>query len=423
MTCVFGGVLFYYFKESEERLRQTEKAGLRDYLRRTLPSPVQFQNSAELRKILSPFLINQFKWVAVHAADGSLIYTDGDLPELGSHVSAAETSVHQFSLPISVGDSLVGGLSAEIRLEPYLRRRNEFLIFFGVAIALSFVASAMGLQFALAQILTRIVALSKYIKSYSVARKNPPPRELTEDRDEVTGIYEHFTEAFRREQELSIHAAMFQQASQVAHDIRGPAFALNAIAASRNLPAKEKQLLVEATERIKKIAEDLLTEAREIQPKEFILKESLLRIIQEKSLVGNFASIDWSSDEGITSVMGDPSKFERILSNILNNAFEASVGTSGTPEVRIVVNVQEGVVEISVQDKGVGIPKEVLSKIGQRGFSFGKKDGNGLGVHEAITQLRAWGGDLKIESEPGRGTRVCLILRRLPVVSAEGSNI
>jgi len=68
-----------------------------------------------------------------------------------------------------------------------------------------------------------------------------------------------------------------------------------------------------------------------------------------------------------------------------------------------VVSAQEklhhGVVEVAVHDNGIGIPKEVFSKIVRRGFSFGKKDGNGLGEHEALTQLWAWGGDLKIESE------------------------
>jgi signal transduction histidine kinase len=75
-------------------------------------------------------------------------------------------------------------------------------------------------------------------------------------------------------------------------------------------------------------------------------------------------------------------------------------------------------------DNGKGIPADVLSRSGEEGFSFGKSNGNGLGVHFAKRKMLEWGGDLQISSHAGRGTMVSLsfaTLARLgePKISAD----
>ena len=65
---------------------------------------------------------------------------------------------------------------------------------------------------------------------------------------------------------------------------------------------------------------------------------------------------------------------------------------------------------ISFRDNGKGIPAELLSKVVERGGTFGKKDGNGLGLSHAKATVESWGGKFKIESTVGKGTTITLEL-------------
>jgi hypothetical protein len=67
---------------------------------------------------------------------------------------------------------------------------------------------------------------------------------------------------------------------------------------------------------------------------------------------------------------------------------------------------------ILIGDNGHGIPKEVLAKLGVRGGTYGKSEGNGMGLYHARTSLERWGGSLGVESEPGNGTEITLRLPR-----------
>ena len=67
-------------------------------------------------------------------------------------------------------------------------------------------------------------------------------------------------------------------------------------------------------------------------------------------------------------------------------------------------------VMIKVQDNGKGIPPEILSKLAQRGNTFGKEGGSGLGLYHAKTTVENLGGEFKIESEMNHGTTVTLLL-------------
>ena len=64
--------------------------------------------------------------------------------------------------------------------------------------------------------------------------------------------------------------------------------------------------------------------------------------------------------------------------------------------------------QLVVIDNGIGIPSHVLSRIGDEGFSFGKENGNGLGVSFAKRKMIEWGGTLQISSNVGVGTMVTL---------------
>jgi hypothetical protein len=69
-------------------------------------------------------------------------------------------------------------------------------------------------------------------------------------------------------------------------------------------------------------------------------------------------------------------------------------------------------VVITVSDQGRGMAPELLAKVGQRGFTHGKPDGSGLGLHHAKETVKFWHGDLSISSKVEEGTTITITLPR-----------
>ena len=104
-----------------------------------------------------------------------------------------------------------------------------------------------------------------------------------------------------------------------------------------------------------------------------------------------------------------PIELRRVLSNLVNNAVEA-IENSGSAVLELSSNEDEALLIVS--DTGKGIPLEVQSKLMQRGYSYGKPSGNGLGLYHAATKVKEWGGSIAIDSKPGSGTNICIRLRK-----------
>ena len=107
-------------------------------------------------------------------------------------------------------------------------------------------------------------------------------------------------------------------------------------------------------------------------------------------------------------------ELKRALSNIIDNAVEAIKG-AGKVTVRIATEGSQ--IIRSVSDQGEGIPDELQSRIGERGFTHGKPAGNGLGLYHARQTVESAGGALGIRSALGVGTTIDI---RLPRAAAPG---
>jgi two-component system, OmpR family, phosphate regulon sensor histidine kinase PhoR len=109
------------------------------------------------------------------------------------------------------------------------------------------------------------------------------------------------------------------------------------------------------------------------------------------------------------AAIADDALLSEALTNVLGNALDHT--TEGS--VRIAVADQgNGTIAIEVVDTGEGIAAAELPRVFERfhrGTSSG--DGAGLGLPIARAAIRAMGGTLELESERGRGTTVCVLLR------------
>jgi two-component system cell cycle sensor histidine kinase PleC len=112
-------------------------------------------------------------------------------------------------------------------------------------------------------------------------------------------------------------------------------------------------------------------------------------------------------------IMGDALRLKQIFINLLGNAVKF------TPEngrIRVEAGLlQQGYAVVSVTDTGSGMsPSEVetaMRPFGQIETTFNKRhEGTGLGLPIAYALARLHGGDLRIDSQKGAGTRVSIIL-------------
>jgi signal transduction histidine kinase len=75
------------------------------------------------------------------------------------------------------------------------------------------------------------------------------------------------------------------------------------------------------------------------------------------------------------------------------------------------VSEEDRRVIIETTDDGSGIPAAVLPRIFEPHFST-RTTGSGLGLAVSRRLIEAWGGEIGITSEEGRGTRVMIVLAR-----------
>lgn len=107
-------------------------------------------------------------------------------------------------------------------------------------------------------------------------------------------------------------------------------------------------------------------------------------------------------------------EFIRHISNILVNAVEATKDSSSpTIKVALALDRSDSQVLLRFTDNGCGISDEVISKIGTKGFSHGKKNGNGLGLYYAVETVKLWNGKFKISSRLEEGTEIEMALPKV----------
>jgi signal transduction histidine kinase len=121
-------------------------------------------------------------------------------------------------------------------------------------------------------------------------------------------------------------------------------------------------------------------------------------------------------------ILGERAKVLQILVNLIRNA-KYACDEAGRHDklvtVRITPAPATGRVHLIVEDNGVGIPTENLTRIFGHGFTT-RPDGHGFGLHSAANAAREMQGDLKVHSDgPGEGAIFTLTMPAAPVTRTD----
>jgi len=102
-------------------------------------------------------------------------------------------------------------------------------------------------------------------------------------------------------------------------------------------------------------------------------------------------------DDTLPECIGDSDKIEQVFTNLINNALKYS-----EREILMGGRVKEGMVQVWIQDRGVGIPSEFLDKVFdpyvRLGVSRTIKGGSGLGLSISRQIIKMHGGSIWVES-------------------------
>lgn len=101
----------------------------------------------------------------------------------------------------------------------------------------------------------------------------------------------------------------------------------------------------------------------------------------------------------------DPARIREVLENLISNALRFTPG-GGEIRVEVALDGDARRVAVSVSDNGAGIPPQDLPHIFDRFFKSRDSRGTGLGLAIAKNLVGAHGGEIRAESEAGKGTTI-----------------
>lgn len=214
--------------------------------------------------------------------------------------------------------------------------------------------------------------------------------------------------------------------NQLAHDIRSPLASLSIIIDTcKKIPEQERITLMHAASRITDIANNLLKNYKKIsdeknisninQQQKILVSLSLANIVSEKRRQYVEKKVDakicLKSCSGCDFLFAKANAldFERMISNLIDNAIEAIEKPIG--KIQITTCKQGSYIKIVIEDNGKGMSQEMVDKIMRKvAITSSKQDGYGIGLTQVIDTLKACGAEMTINSEIDKGTRIALFL-------------
>lgn len=235
-------------------------------------------------------------------------------------------------------------------------------------------------------------------------------------RDATRQIYEKNTEIER----LNAEKTRFMAA--ISHDMSQPLIAQKHLlkALSTRTKAPEDQNLITLIEQTVSSQQHLLSALVDFSQLE--VSEADLSLVSInvpavfEQLAGEFSdrakdrSISIQLDVADTNLVTDRHVLLRVLRNLLSNAIKYSFDGSS---IILQLRAQGGEVELTISDDGPGIAEEQQARVLEEYVRLPNdqnQPGLGLGLAISSTLAELLGGRLELHSNPGQGTRACLIL-------------
>ncbi|MFZ2633186.1 MAG: ATP-binding protein [Desulfosalsimonadaceae bacterium] len=334
-------------------------------------------------------------------------------------------------MPLSdVFGNRVGMLSVATLESNYSAVQHKLIFIFIAATCLG-ALSAIGMGYFLARkVMAPVHRLIKASREVSAGNVSPDIGPISKDLEMaiLQKTFKDMVESMKRTRMASQskilqsekQASVGRLAAGVAHEINNP---LTGVLTYTHMLLRRKdinedirsdlQVIVESTERVRKIVKGLLDFSRQtkLDPESTEinrLMEATIKLVENQALLKG-VSVHFEPGDNLPMIVLDRSQIQSVFLNMILNALDA---TQPSDEIRITSSAalsandigHQGV-EITIADNGSGMPPEHLSQIFDPFFTtkdVGK--GTGLGLSVSLGIVKEHGGNIRVQSELGKGT-------------------
>jgi len=228
--------------------------------------------------------------------------------------------------------------------------------------------------------------------------------------------------------ELALAKLKSDFVSNVSHELRTPLALIRLYAETLELgrlssPARQHEyheIIRKESERLTGLINNILDFSRiEAGKKEYSFRETDMAELVRTTLDSyrfeieqNGFQLEETIEGGLPTVQVDREAIARSLLNLVNNAVKYS---SSRKYLGVHLYRHNGIVKLEVVDHGIGIPANELPKIFEKFYRVGdplvhNTKGSGLGLSLVRHMVQAHGGEVAVESTPGKGSKFIISL-------------
>jgi signal transduction histidine kinase len=405
--------------QSEAAYRDLQRQETRvqaELLAASVAAPLDFEDRAAAGEAVSAIRVNrQVRSVAVYNERGTLVASySRDGPNLAQNFTdrlPAPENAASSEVPVMSRGERIGTVVLATDPEPLARRFTRYLVIGLLIVMASLVVIVLGV----AQAALRRANRQLEERADALAEANAELKVQVSERGKAE-------EQLRQSHKMQ---ALGQLTGGIAHDfnnlltvIQGSADMLRRPGVSEEKRIRFAEAVVQASGKAAALTGQLLAFARRqpLQP-EVIDVNGLIRDMTDllDRTLGERITVVTTLAPGACTVEADRAQLESALLNIAVNARDA-MPDGGQLDIRTAPadDAERGqMVALSVSDCGTGMDEDTLGRAFEPFFTTkmtGK--GTGLGLSQVYGFASQSGGDVRIDSEPGRGTTVTLLLPR-----------
>lgn len=224
----------------------------------------------------------------------------------------------------------------------------------------------------------------------------------------------------------------------VTHELRTPLTNIHAYAETLTKPDFDDEqtrkecynVIVSETRRLSRLVEDILSISQlevgtaRMEVGEVDLVRLLRQMVQDNLGSADEKHIDLTLalPPKVPKIRGDKQRLSVLLNNLIGNAVKY---TRGSGKVHVQLEMTEQRVRITVRDTGIGIRPEDLPHVFEKFYRAAAEEiqavpGTGLGLAIAQEVARLHGGEIHVESEPGKGSAFTV---DLPLVTSDCAEV
>lgn len=238
----------------------------------------------------------------------------------------------------------------------------------------------------------------------------------------IYGVYVDISDRKKVEQELKIRNAELDNfVYKVSHDLRAPLSSvlglvnLSRLQGNTDNPLEYIDIIGEKILALDNFIGDVLSHSKNLKMEVDISRVDLRKIIEQ-----SFTDLGYLEGAKVTKrtvriegieFYSDRWRISEIFRNLISNAIKYRKPDSGDSEIVIKISVDHLCADITFSDNGIGIKESSLKRIFEMFYrATDQSEGSGIGLYIVKNAVEKIGGQIKVASKPGEGTRFHILL-------------